>query len=225
MSQREQANHAMDLTDEQWQILRKTLPQPSRRGDPRRTTAPAVVNATLHVVRSGCAWRLSQLENDDGIFGWAQRRNLVQRIHDSLHDKIQRQEKRKASRSGAIFDSQTVKTNEVGGERSYDADKEVNGRKRHIVVNTLGQILAVVVRPANVRDYYGALLVFGVLGQFKLWFHRLEVIFADSSYRRNHLPETVRAAFGWVLLIVLRPVPNNGFLVRPTRWIVERTFG
>jgi len=158
------------------------------------------------------------------FFGW-RNDGTWQRIHDSLRDKIRCQENRKASRSAAIIDIQAVKTNEVGGERSYDADKEVNGRKRHIVVNTLGQILAVVVRPANVRDYYGALLVFGVLGQFKLWFHRLEVIFADSSYRRNHLPETVRAAFGWVLLIVLRPVPNNGFLVRPTRWIVERTFG
>jgi len=132
---------------------------------------------------------------------------------------------RKKSPSAAIIDSQTVKTSEVGGQRGYDADKKINGRKRHIVVDTLGLILALVVHPADVQDYDGAVLVLKILGRLKERFHRLKVIFADSAYGRNNLPECVKGAFGWLLQTVLRPANVKGFVVLPKRWIVERTFG
>ena len=156
------------------------------------------------------------LGRDDGTW---------RRIHDSLRDKLRRREGRKTSPSAAIIDSQTVKTTEAGGQGGYDAAKKINGRKRHIVVDTLGLIVAVVVHPANVQDYDGAVLVLGLLGQLKARYRRLRVIFADSAYGRNDLPECVKDAFGWLLQTVLRPVDVKGFVVLPKRWIVERTFG
>jgi putative transposase len=230
MSHAEQANYPTDLTDEQWQILRKLLPRPSRRGAPRTVCRRAVVNAILYVLRGGCAWRLlphgfPRWKTVYGIFrGWRDD-GTWRRVHDSLRDELRRREGRRTSPSAAIIDSQTVKTTEVGGERGYDAGKKVNGRKRHIVVDTLGLILAVVVHPANIQDYDGAVLVLGLLGRLKARFRRLKVIFADSAYGRNNLPECVKDAFGWLLQTVLRPVDVTGFVVLPKRWIVERTFG
>jgi putative transposase len=230
MSHTEQTNYPTDLSDDQWQILRKLLPQPSRQGAPQRVCRRAIVNAILYVLRSGCAWRLLPREFPKwktvyGIFRNWRDDGTWQRIHNSLRDKLRRREGRKASPSAAIIDSQTVKTTEVGGERGYDAGKKINGRKRHIVVDTLGLILAVVVHPANVQDHDGAVLVLGLLGQLKKRFGRLKVIFADSAYGRNNLPECVMDAFGWLLQTVLRPAKTRGFVVLPKRWIVERTFG
>ena len=127
--------------------------------------------------------------------------------------------------SAAIIDSQTVKTTEVGGERGYDAGKKINGRKRHIVVDTLGLILAVVVHPAEYPGPRWSRAGFGDSWPVEERFHRLKVIFADSAYGRNNLPECVKDAFGWLLQTVLRPARVKGFIVLPKRWIVERTFG
>jgi putative transposase len=230
MSQPERAKYLTDLTDEQWQILRKLLPQPSRRGAPQTICRRAVVNALIYVVRSGCAWRLLPREFPNwktvyGIFLRWRNDGTWQRIHDALRDKLRRRMGRKTSPSAAIIDSQTVKTSEVGGQRGYDAGKKINGRKRHIVVDTLGLVLALVVHPANVQDYEGAVRVVEILGRLKARFHRLKVIFADSAYGRNELPKCVKAAFGWLLQTVLRPTKVKGFVVLPKRWIVERTFG
>jgi len=230
MSRTERAKYLTDLTDEQWQILRKLLPKPSRRGAPQTICRRSVLNAIIYVVRSGCPWRLLPHEFPNwktvyGIFLCWRNEGTWQRIHDALRDMLRRCMGRKTSPSAAIIDSQTVKTSEVGGVRGYDAGKKVNGRKRHIVVDTLGLVLALVVHPANVQDYDGAVLVLGILGRLKARFKRLKVIFADSAYGRNDLPACVKNAFGWLLQTVLRPAKVKGFVVLPKRWIVERTFG
>ena len=108
-----------------------------------------------------------------------------------------------------------------GEERGYDAGKKITGRKRHLAVDTLGMVLAVVVHGAYWQDQTGAVIV---LWRLRDKFRRLKVIFADSAYGRDGLVEIVKETFGWILQTVLRPVRAEGFVVLPKRWIVERTF-
>lgn len=218
-------NYPSDLTDEQWQVIRPLLPKASKRG---RTPLDRrnVVDAILYVVRTGCQWR--QLPTDfpkwNSVYTvfWRWRRDgLWQRIHDTLQRRVRRAAGKKSTPTAAILDSQSVRSAEGNEERGYDAGKKITGRKRHLAVDTLGLIWMVVAHGAEWQDHDGACLV---LMRLQEQCRRLTVIFADSAYARNQLPEWVRATFGWLLQPVLRPVGIEGFVVLPKRWIVERTF-
>jgi putative transposase len=214
-----------EVTDRQWEILRKLLPPPKTRGR-RPFDRRWVLNAIFYVARSGCQWRL--LPRDFpcwstvyGVFRQWLRQGVWQRINTALAQLLRKTAGKKPTPTAAILDSQSIRTAEGGIERGYDAGKKITGRKRHLAVDTLGLVLAVVVHAASWQDHDAAAFV---LMKLRTMHQRLKVVFADSAYGRNGLPQWVQETFGWILQSVLRPVAVKGFVVLPKRWIVERTF-
>jgi putative transposase len=218
-------DYSTDVTDKQWKFIRKMLPKKARRGRPpidRR----AIINAILYITRAGCQWRMmpKNFPNWSTVYGIFRKWTMDgtwQKIHDKLREKARIMTGKKPTPTAAIVDSQSIRTAEGGEHRGYDAGKKITGRKRHIIVDTLGLILGVVVHGADVQDQEG---VWPLLEMIRGKFRRLKVLFGDVAYGRNDLPDWVLGTSGWVLQTVLRPVGMKGFTVLPKRWIVERTF-
>jgi putative transposase len=144
---------------------------------------------------------------------------IWEQLHDRLRNEVRKDAGREASPSAAVIDSQSLKTTEAGGPRGFDAGKQVNGRKRHIIVDTMGLPLAVVVHAASIQDRDGAKLVMmKIAGRFP----RLRLIWADGACA-GQLIDWVKAFGDWILDIVKRPANQKGFVLLPRRWVVERT--
>jgi putative transposase len=216
-----------DLTSSQWNRLKALLPPAKPGGRPRSVDLREVTNGILYIVRGGCSWRMMPHDLPpwstcyDYFRKW-RNDDLWQRINDTLRDQVRRKAGRKKSPSMAIIDSQSTKTTEQGGPRGKDAHKKVNGRKRHLIVDTLGLILAVVVHSAGIQDRDGAKLV---LARIQGAFPRLTKILADAIYNGG-IAGWAKQFGGWVLEIVPKPLKKKDepFKVVKWRWIVERTF-
>ncbi len=215
-----------DLSDKQWKLLETMLPPPEQLGRKRTVDLREIFNALLYLLRSGCAWRLLPYEFPKWTTvyyyfqKWRQSQCFVS-LNECLRRRLRKQAGRDENASAAIIDSQSVKTSEEGaGERGFDAGKKINGRKRHILVDTLGLLLAVKVHAGNIQDRDGAKLL---LKMCRGRLPRLFLIWADGGYR-GKLIRWVALNCLWVLEIVKRSDDIAGFQVLPRRWVAERTF-
>jgi len=221
--------YSSDLGTKEWGYLKPLVPMPKPGGRPPKYARLEIVNAILYLVRTGCAWRL--LPHDFPpwrivyhYFSTWRRDGTWTRIHDVLRSQVRIAEGHEPEPSAVIMDSQSVKTTEKGGIHGYDAGKKVNGRKRHLLVDTLGLVIAVVVHAANIQDRDGAK---SLLSLIRDRFMRIQLIWADGGYagRLIQWVSAMRPSSHLKLEIVKRSDQMKGFHVLPRRWVVERTFG
>jgi len=226
MDARTRLIYPSDLTDAEWQWIKDLIPGETGGGRHRDTDMRQVMNGILYLLRSGCSWRM--LPKDFPPYTtvheyyrrWRKDGTVI-RIHDALRRQVRTEAGRDPEPSAGVIDSQSTKTTEVGGEHGYDAGKKINGRKRHLLVDTMGLVLMVVVHTANIQDRDGARLL---LAKAKGLFPRLQRIWADGGYA-GKLIGWLQETCGWVLEIIKRSDAVKGFKLLPRRWVVERTFG
>ena len=224
--QRAARRYASDLTDCEWGLLAPFMPEPSRLGRPRTTELRDVVDALLYVASTGCQWRQLPLDfppysTVQGYFyRWAEDGTLP-RINHALVVTAREAASREPSPTAGVIDSQSVKTTEAGGPRGFDAGKKINGRKRHIVTDTLGHLLGWLVHPADVQDRDGAA---GTLATLRSLYPWLRHVFADGGYAGDKLRGELAGMGRWTVEIIKRSDTTKGFEVLPRRWVVERTF-
>jgi putative transposase len=219
--------YSSDLTDSQWQCIDHRFPKPCKRGRRRKHTFREPLNGVFYIVKTGCQWR--NLPKDFApwrtvyhYFRLWKINGLWEKIHTHLRERLRLVEGRQAQPSAAIIDSQSVKSTEVSDERGFDAGKKVNGRKRHILVDTLGLLLVVMVLPANIQDRDGAKQLLAAFFSQKTR-RRVKHIWADGGYAGALLAHARRL---WHCTIeIVKRCDLHTFKVLPRRWVVERTFG
>ena len=214
-------NYPTNLSNSQWQVITQYLKTDRK----RKYDLREIVNAILYIVKTGCQWRMLPFDFPKWqlvyyYFSKWKKDGIIEDLQLSLVEKIRRNKNKKEEPTVGIIDSQSVKTTFVSSENTgFDAGKKIKGHKRHIVVDTLGLVLCVVIHNASVQDRDGAMLVLTKLSQY--W-KKITKIFADGGYRGQVIQE-IKKRFNFELEIIKRD-EQNSFKVLPKRWIVERTF-
>ena len=214
-----------DLTARQWDYIKELIPAAKTGGRPRSLEMRQVINAILYVTVGGIQWRLLPQEYPNWksvshYFRTWRQDGTWKRLHDTLRAAVRRQAGRHKQPTAGRLASQSVKRSAIQGEHGFDAGKKIDGRKRHVLVDTMGLVLAVLVTSAAVSAPAGARLLLTKLdGVGK----KLRLIWVDGTYRGT-LITWVAARFRFCLVPILRPLATVGFVLLPRRWVVERTF-
>jgi putative transposase len=215
-----------DITDAQWALIEPHIPVYTG-GRPRKTDLRDVVDAVFYILRSGCQWRYLPTDFPPKSTVWRyfnewRHNGTLDVIHDLLRRKVRTAEKPYHPRTSASVDSQSVDTTSGGEQRGRDNAKNVDGRKRNIVVDSMGMMLAVLVTAADVDDGTAAVELFTRLGDQPM--SHVKKMYADGKYHNFTLYEWVEENVEWELEIVRRPEGAKGWVLLPIRWTVERTF-
>jgi putative transposase len=219
-------SYPSDVTDEQWKLVEPLIPvYPG--GRPRKTDMRDVVDAIFYLLRTGCQWRYLPKDFPPKSTVWKyfdqwRHNGTLDEIHDALRKKVRSAEKPYQPRTTASVDSQSIDATCGGEQRGRDNHKNVNGRKRHIVVDSMGLLLAVLVTAASIDDAKAAQVLFPRLEGQPV--RKVARVFADNKYHNFALYEWVENNAGWQLVIVRRPDGQKGWVDLPLRWTVERTF-
>jgi putative transposase len=214
--------HFSELTDSQWEIIKKYLPIQRK----RKLCLRKVCNAIFWIVRTGSQWRNMESKFDKWqtvyyYFRRWKKAGIISLIHDELVKIERKRQNREETPSLGSIDTQTIKIVPfTSDDKGVDGNKRINGRKRHIIVDTCGLIIAIIVHAANISDTQGAILLSEKL---KRKFPRLKLVLADEGYKLSAI-EWVNTNFPWVLEIVKKQDVPKGFLPQKNRWQVERTF-
>lgn len=217
--------YSSDLSDNEYKVIETYIPESKPGGRPRSVNIRLIINAIFYLLKTGCQWRMLPRDYPpwSTVYYYFRKWSVSgdwHKIHELLRKKVRVSSGKNENPSVGIIDSQSVKTTQIGGTRGYDGNKKVNGRRRHILVDTLGLLITKRVEPGNIQDRAAA---YSVLSGLEPLHPRIKKIWADGGYISSKLSDWLKKSYNWTLEVVKR-VPGT-FKILRKRWIVERTFG